>query len=244
MIKRNKLHALEKKMHIDRPKTARRMRKYNLGQEKQQENQRKVEASISREINTAINQIAKAKKPMLLITEDLSASFILRKSKKMNRRLSRWVRGQIQERIQFKALAEGFRHEQVNPAYGSQTCPLCDFVDFKNRMGDVFRCCHCQHEDVADRVAALNYEKRFGDQEIHRYTPYRQVKAILLERFHRRLEEEKSSTVPDRTLAPVEEAHPPLLSKQRYSRKREISQTGRSRQRAKQNENAYIFTRF
>jgi Putative transposase DNA-binding domain. len=39
--------------------------------------------------------------------------------------------------------AEGFRHEQVNPAYGSQTCIRCGFVDAGNRNGDRFKCLHC-----------------------------------------------------------------------------------------------------
>jgi transposase len=78
----------------------------------------------------------------------------------MNRRLSGWVRGEIQERVYFKAVVKGFHHEQVNPAYGSQTCPLCGFVDSRNRKGDMFKCLHCEHEDVADRVAAMNYAKR------------------------------------------------------------------------------------
>jgi putative transposase len=117
MKQRNKLYALEKKIHTSDPKTAERIRRYNLGKIKQKNKQRKAEASISREINTAINELVEAKKPLLLITEDLSSSsFTFNKSKKLNRRLSRWVRGEIQERIEFKALAEGFCHEQVNPA--------------------------------------------------------------------------------------------------------------------------------
>jgi hypothetical protein len=56
--------------------------------------------------------------------------------------------------------------------------------------GDSFTCTHCGHEDIADRVAALNYAGRYGDQEIGQYTPYCQVKTILLDRFHRRLEME------------------------------------------------------
>jgi transposase len=239
MKRRNKLYALEKKIYASDSKTAEHIRKYNLGKIKQKNKQRKVEASISREINTAINDLARAKKPLLLITEDLSNSFTFRKSKKMNRRLSRWVRGEIQDRVIFKALAEGFCHEQVNPAYGSQTCPPCGFVDSKNRKGDLFKCCHCQHEDVADRVAAENYKKRYGDREICRSTPPRQVKTILLNRFNRRLEEGQPSTVPGMTSDPAEEARPPLLSKHRYSRKRSISKTGRSSRRAKQNENAF-----
>ena len=67
--------------------------------------------------------------------------------------------GKIRDRIAFKALAEGFRHEQVNPAYGSQTRPSCDFVDKENRKNDLFMCLNCGHGDQSDRVAALNYAK-------------------------------------------------------------------------------------
>ena len=81
----------------------------------------------------------------------------------------------------FKALAEGFRHEQVNPADGSQTCICCDFVDAKNRSGDKFKCLNYGHEDLSDRVAAMNDARRFGDQEIGLHMPYSQVKTILLD---------------------------------------------------------------
>jgi Putative transposase DNA-binding domain len=128
----------------------------------------------------------------------------------MNRKLSSWRRGKIQNRIAFKALAEGFRHEQVNAAYGSQTCPCCGFVDSKNRIHDKFKCSYCEHEDIADRVAAMNYARRFGDHEIGLYTPYSQVKTILLSRFYRRLEMGLPMTVPGQTLETVAKVHPPL----------------------------------
>src|SRR5271163_1702802 len=93
----------------------------------------------------------------------------------MNRKLSSWLRGKLQDRVAFKALAEGFRHEQVNPAYGSQSCPFCEFVDSRNRKGDRFQCLHCGHEDVSDRIAAQNYaipravrKLEFGQRESSR----------------------------------------------------------------------------
>ena len=104
---------------------------------------------------------------------------------------------------------EGFHHEQVNPAYGSQTCLCCDFVDSRNRSYDMFKCTYCGHEDKADRVAAVNYAKRFGDQEIGLYTPHSQVKTILLARFHRRLETGQPVTVQGRTLETVSKVYPP-----------------------------------
>ncbi|MBI5274321.1 MAG: transposase [Chlamydiales bacterium] len=204
MKKRNKLHAIAKT--TKNPS----IKKHNLGKKKFNRQMQKNKACLEKEINTAINELIKEKKPNILVTEDLRHVFTYNKSRKMNRRLSAWLRGTLQDRVEFKALAEGFCHEQVNPAYGSQICPHCDFVDHKNRNGDKFRCLYCGHEDVADRVAALNYFRRFADQEIGRYMPYREVKTKQLEKFHRRLEMgEIPMTVPGRTLDTVTCVNPP-----------------------------------
>jgi putative transposase len=197
MQKRHKLHSIHTKAS---PKDAENIRKYNLGRKKQFKEAKRIRATLEREINTAINELIRTKAPSLLITEDLHHAFTYDKPKSVNRRLSSWVRGTLQDRIEFKALAEGFRHEQVNCAYGSQSCPFCDFVDHRNREKDRFQCLNCGHENTSDRVAALNYARRYGDPEIGRYTPYRKVKTILLSRFHRRLEAGQPATVPGRTL--------------------------------------------
>jgi hypothetical protein len=138
--------------------------------------------------------------------------------------------------IEFKALAKGFRHEQVNPAYGSQSCPKCEFVDYKNRTGDNFKCLFCRYEDMADRVAAMNYARRYGDPEIGLYTPCNQVKTILLNRFHRRLETGQPVTVPGRTLDTVTEVYPPPSRGRNVIAGREEILVHRAvNQRAKQN---------
>jgi len=214
MQKRHKLHAIEKKKKIINPQQAKKLRKNNLGKKKQTLAASGSKATLEKEINTAINQLIQTKNPSTLITEDLRQAFSYDKPKAVNRKLSNWIRGKLQDRIAFKALAKGFRHEQVNPAYGSQSCPYCEFVDNQNRKKDRFQCLHCGHEDIADRIAALNYARRFGDPEIGRYTPYRHVKTILLSRFHRRLEAGQLVTVPGRTLDTVLEMSPPSLSKQ------------------------------
>ena len=113
----------------------------------------------------------------------------------MNRRLSAWVKGKLQERLEFKALAKGFGHKQVNPAYSSQTCVPCGFVDSKNRSGDRFKCQYCGYVGHADRIAAMNLKSRYSDREITRFTPYREVKRILLDRFLRQLETKQLGTV-------------------------------------------------
>ncbi len=212
MQKRHKLHAIKQKKSSTNPKRAQRLQKYNLGKKKQQSSTRDLQTTLEREINTAINQLTQTKNPSLLITEDLRHAFSYDKSKKVNRKLSNWAKGKLQDRIAFKALAEGFRHEQVNSAYGSQSCPYCEFVDHRNRKGDRFQCLHCKHEDTSDRIAAMNYARRFGDPEIGRHTPVAQVKTILLDRFRRRLETGQPVTVPGRTLETVVEIHPLSLS--------------------------------
>lgn len=211
MQKRHKLHARERKKRVS--VQARCLRKYNLGKKKLHSHIKRFQATSEREINTAINELIRTKKPSLLVTEDLRHPFHYDKPRIVNRRLSRWLRGKLQDRIEFKALAEGFRHEQVNPAYGSQSCPLCEFVDPGNRIKDRFQCQYCGHKDQVDKVAAMNYAKRIGDPEIGRYTPYRQVKTILLERFHRRVEGGQPLTVPGRTLDTAIGMYSPCLSK-------------------------------
>ncbi len=236
--KRQKLYALAKSSS-----KSKKIRKFNLGKIKQRAEAGRSTRRLENQINQAINTLLRTKKPSLLVTEDLRHTFTYKYSKTMNRRLSGWLRGTIQDRISFKALAEGFCHQQVNPAYGSQSCPLCEFVDQKNRKGDSFQCLYCGYENASDCVAALNYARRIDDPEIGQYTPYCQVKTILLERFHRRLESGQPETVPGRTLDTEIEMHPPSLSTHHVIAGRDFLAHQTVNQRAKQ-KNKHVLTRF
>jgi hypothetical protein len=204
---RNKLRAVMA-AHRASPDPVRRrkaahIRRYNLGNKKWDRREARVKATLAREINTGLNTLLRERKPAVVVTEDLRHPFTFNKPKSVNRRLSGWVKGVVQDRIVFKASSESFAHEQVNPAYSSQKCPCCGYVDGKNRSGDRFVCLHCGHADHADRVGALNLLDRRGDPEITRYTPYRTVKTLLDQRFLRRLESigrTSPETVPGRTL--------------------------------------------
>lgn len=96
-----------------------------------------------------------------------------------------------------KLKAKYQRRSLVNPAYTSQ-------IDSRNgcllgkRQGDRF---HCVDGEVlqADQNAARNVLARLTDPEIERFTPYRQVKAILqarTERLRLRLPNPDSSCSP------------------------------------------------
>ncbi|MBF0240591.1 MAG: transposase, partial [SAR324 cluster bacterium] len=42
----------------------------------------------------------------------------------------------------------------------SQECPSCGWTQRENRRGEEFKCLHCNHEDNADIVGALNIRSR------------------------------------------------------------------------------------
>lgn len=250
---RNKLRALAEKFAASalpaKLRKARHIRQFNLGKIKWHRREHKARAAIACEINTGLNQLIQQEQPSVLVTEDLRHAFTFDKPKSWNRKLSAWTRGVLQDRTEFKGVAEGFRHEQVNPAYGSQACPRCGFVDKRNRNGDKFQCLHCKLEGHADQVAATNILSRMDDREITRYTPYREVKTILLKRFHRRLELEGAQaldmTVPGRTLddvigsvhLPAGERETQVAKTALAGRSKKLRQHPASAQRAKQSEN-------
>ena len=139
---------------------------------------------IEQQISHAIRQVVNERRPSILVTERLDIRGKA-KSKGMSRLVNYWMRGILQERLDFLALVEGFHHKQVNPAYTSQMCPTCLFVHGDNRKGDLFQCLNCGHRDQADRVAAINLKARAYEPDITIYTPKSVVKAILLARFEK-----------------------------------------------------------
>ena len=63
----------------------------------------------------------------------------------------------VLERLCKKA---NFNFAKVNPAYTSQTCPVCGNIDKKNRNHRMFLCTNCNHSDDADINAAKNIKNR------------------------------------------------------------------------------------
>lgn len=55
---------------------------------------------------------------------------------------------------------ENFNFAKVNPAYTSQTCPVCGNIDKKSRNHRMFLCTNCHHSDDADINAAKNIKNR------------------------------------------------------------------------------------
>jgi len=188
-IRRNKLLAVAKKAQLrgDEGK-ARRIEAHNLGVVKQAARLAREQAEIQRHIDSALNKLF-ASKPAFVVHEDLSrAKFKFQYGAAQSRSLSAWARGVYQERLEFKAQVRGSHLVAVNPAYSSQLCPVCGFVERENRNGDRFRCLRCKHSGAADQVAAINLLARASDNEIQCWTSPSKVKTALQDRHKRRLE--------------------------------------------------------
>lgn len=87
-----------------------------------------------------------------------------RKGTKTGRRrrnmLNQWPFAQLQEFTTYKAARNGVRIVMVDPAYTSQKCNRCGYVDARNRNHARFDCLRCGHSDNADHNAALNIRDR------------------------------------------------------------------------------------
>jgi transposase len=93
--------------------------------------------------------------------------------------------------------------EKVNPAYTSQMCPSCGYVNRNNRSGTVFKCRCCGREGHADFVGGLNLLGRSEDKQVKLQTPPKSVKAMLSERYLRKRSSSLGSpSVGARTVAP------------------------------------------
>ncbi|MBI2570561.1 MAG: transposase [Candidatus Schekmanbacteria bacterium] len=219
--RRSKLRAMAEKARARGNKTkARRIRRMNLGYQKLTAKRQRMHVEVTRQINQAIGDVLKKRKPAALVTEKLDIRGKT-PSKRLSRIVSSWARRALKDRVELKASAGGSgtlpppaaagaaldlaslgsRREQVNPSYSSQTCPKpdCGFVHPDNRQGDRFQCLHCGCTGESDVIAAINLKARYKDPDIFLWTPKEQVKSILLSRFNARLD--PSGTVTDGTVS-------------------------------------------
>ena len=177
--KRNKLYALAKKyIEEGNDKKAQNILKNNLGYIKKDRETRRFKTKTESYINHSINQFIKDAKPVEVVKEDLTFTSKKRdkKSKAYNRKMSIWVKGVLNDRLEYKLKYNGIKYTDVNPAYTSQTCHKCG--RFGIRDNDSFTCSHCGTMD-ANINASINILSRKYDKKIKLNTSYKEVKNIL-----------------------------------------------------------------
>lgn len=124
---------------------------------------------------------ASAVRTEIVASEDLTTVIASKHQwKRFNRRMSAWAKGILAEALDSVCEQRNAKHTLVNGAYTSQTDSTNGLLEGK-REGDKF---YRANGDVlqADHNAALNVLARLDDCEITRFTPYKEVKRILLSR--------------------------------------------------------------
>jgi len=93
-----------------------------------------------------------------IVLESLTLHATRGRSRRMNRRLSSWPRGEIHRQIEYKAALAGVPVIKVNPQWTSKTCPVCG-ARRRDRVGKVFVCEMCDWEMDRQINAGLNILK-------------------------------------------------------------------------------------
>jgi hypothetical protein len=177
---RNKLHALEKKHREHGNITkADQILLHNLGRIKLESRRNTAQAKLRTiAYQSAHNIIDQAK---VIVSEDLTSPIAKKENwKKYNRRMSAWAKGVLAQALNEVSVQRNAEHVLVNSAYTSQMDSINGLLEGK-RVGDKF---YRVNGDVlqADHNAARNVLARLKDSEISRFTPYKEVKQILLKR--------------------------------------------------------------
>lgn len=80
-----------------------------------------------------------------------------KRSRRFRRNNNTWAYAYLSHRLEEIGKEKGFLLHKMNPAYTSQTCPVCGFVSRSNRLSsDIFSCGQCGYTENADCVGALN----------------------------------------------------------------------------------------
>ncbi|WP_125154864.1 RNA-guided endonuclease TnpB family protein [Clostridium rectalis] len=162
-------------------KKAKTIKENNLGKVKYNHNKQKHDQIVKSYINYSLNQLIKEEKPTEIVMEQLDfVNWNDKYPKSIKRKLSRWIKGYIRERLEFKCDFYSIKYTYINPAYTSKICSFCG--SFGKRDGDVFTCPKCG-ETHADTNASKNILNRKYDNDITLYTNYKKVKDILENRL-------------------------------------------------------------
>lgn len=71
--------------------------------------------------------------------------------------LGNWTYYDLQQKITYKAEEKGIKVIKVDPQYTSQMCPICGYINKRNRSTQAdFECLECGHIANADYNAARN----------------------------------------------------------------------------------------
>ena len=119
-----------------------------------------LQGFIRSEIGRLMNRLVQMKRPARFVVERLNFQNP-ELSARMNRLLRNCGRKVFRDKLKDLEQRLGIASEEVNPAYTSQSCSKCGYVDQRNRPSQAkFSCLWCGHEKHADVNAGCNIGQR------------------------------------------------------------------------------------
>lgn len=167
------------------------LNEHHIGNKLYDRQHKKRKTNITRLVNMAVRKMLTTEKPAVLVKEDLTFTkdklpkAATRYEAQSRRKLASWSKGLLNDRLTYLCENQNIATIDVNPAYTSQFCPHCG-APFDKRIGihhEIAVCPHCGNMN-ANVAAAINILKRKDDPDITLYTPYKQVKTILMTRYN------------------------------------------------------------
>ncbi|HBI23899.1 MAG TPA: transposase [Nitrospiraceae bacterium] len=143
----------------------------------------KLNAYLKNEINRCLNKLVDLYLPAEIVVERLNFRN-LNLSKRMNRLIT--ILGKTLIKTKLQSLHETYRIKiiEINPAYTSQECSVCGYVDKNNRQEqEAIKCRFCNTSQHADVNGARNHLVRSSDEVINIYKNKKAVLHILVDRF-------------------------------------------------------------
>lgn len=152
---------------------AERIRRNNMGHIKWTRQTGRAKAHITSDMNRAIRLMLHSEQPSAIVLEQLNFQNMKRElPKNVRRKLAYWMKGVLDDRLEYIASLYGVDVVHVNAAYTSQQCAQCKCLG--ERAGKRFTCPHCGHRDDADHNASLVILSRIDDPQL--FTPYKTLR--------------------------------------------------------------------
>jgi putative transposase len=145
---------------------------------------RQLRGWIESEIGRIMNRLVQTHAPASIVTEllDFRAPGL---SRRLNRLIGAFGKHALQAKLLDLEQRFGIELVKVNPAYSSQQCNRCGYVDQRNRpRQSVFRCLFCGSQRDGDVNAARNlWDRRSAPAEGAERHP-RSILAGLVQHFN------------------------------------------------------------
>ncbi|MEM3423128.1 MAG: transposase [Candidatus Aenigmatarchaeota archaeon] len=148
---------------------------------------RRFREFLKNEINRHINRLIETERPKRIVVEKLNFRSP-ELSKRLNRLIQNFGKRYIKEKLKRLEEIYGIEVIEINPAYTSQECSSCGYIDKSNRKStEKFECRLCGKKANAQVNSAKNILKRASLLGLRPTTAKKKVLEVLIKRHLERL---------------------------------------------------------